>query len=506
MAKTCAVVIGGGIAGMCAARALSDYYDRVIVLERDLYPTGVGERRGVPQARMFHTLLERGRREIEALFPGFHRRLDQRGAPKVGYGFNAALMTPRGWTRNSPFLAQRSLLTSRNFLEAVIREMFLEVPNVEVRQETEVLRLRATDGPMGLQCRGVEVRSRASGTTELIEGDLIVDASGAGSKSGAWLEELGLTPPQEESLDPRLTYAGQWMKMRSDAKLPPRWWWTHGAFIQRIPPHDRYGAHLMRQEGNLWMLTLVSGAGEDPPLDPEGVARFVAQLRSPLISQMLPLFEPVSKMVGYRLSKNRWRHYEQWAESLAGFIALGDATCVFNPNQGQGMSSAASSAGILRKCLARTTSPSDLPKMFFHEQGRFQASPWRLAVSNDLRFSSVEGERSPAVKAFNWYRDQLSRCSDRHVLQRLGEVDLLLRPVESLFNPWIAMRAAFARVFLSWQARPRAQHRFAALPPEPEEPGRSLSAVLGSIGHWCSWALKFLMERAGPRAKAQPGA
>jgi len=55
-----AVVIGGGIAGMCAARVLADFYDRVIVIERDKYPEGAAERRGVPQGRMFHTLIERG--------------------------------------------------------------------------------------------------------------------------------------------------------------------------------------------------------------------------------------------------------------------------------------------------------------------------------------------------------------------------------------------------------------------------------------------------------------
>jgi len=76
MSEKRALVIGGGIAGMCAARALPDFFDRVIVIERDKYPEGVIGRAGVPQSRMFHTLIERGRREVEALFPGFHRLMD----------------------------------------------------------------------------------------------------------------------------------------------------------------------------------------------------------------------------------------------------------------------------------------------------------------------------------------------------------------------------------------------------------------------------------------------
>ena len=87
MART-AIVIGGGIAGMCAAKVLVDHFESVVLLERDTYPDGVGGRRGVPQSKMFHTLLERGRREIEDIFPGFHKLLDERKAPKISFGFN----------------------------------------------------------------------------------------------------------------------------------------------------------------------------------------------------------------------------------------------------------------------------------------------------------------------------------------------------------------------------------------------------------------------------------
>jgi hypothetical protein len=175
------------------------------------------------------------------------------------------------------------------------------------------------------------------------------------------------------------------------------------------------------------------------------------------------------------LSKNRWRHYERWKEAFSGFIAIGDAACVFNPNQGQGMSVAATEAGILRKCLAQTTSPHLLPKLFFKEQARFQVNPWRLAVSNDLRFSSVQGKRAPAIRTFNWYREQLALSADRYVQQRLAEVDLLLRPVSSIFTPWIAGRAFLSRALAVWGAKGRKAERFGPLPP-------SLAVRRGSFG------------------------
>jgi 2-polyprenyl-6-methoxyphenol hydroxylase-like FAD-dependent oxidoreductase len=459
-----AIVIGGGIAGMCAARALSDFFDRVVVIERDKYPEGVIGRAGVPQSRMFHTLLERGRREIEALFPGFHALMDSRGAPRVSFGFNAALMSPRGWGPPLPFPRIRGLFTSRGLLECTMRDLFRKVPNVELLEETEVIRLLASPRDNRMVCHGVEIHSRANGA-KLIEGDLVVDASGGNARSERWLERLGLTSPDEEVLDPLLTYAGQWLRMREGAKWPSRWWWTHGAFIQRVPPDDVRGAHLMKQENDRWLLTLVAGAGQYPPTYPDGAAKFVAELRSPLIAQMLPLFEPTSKMTAYRLSKNRWRHYERWKENLDGFIALGDAACVFNPNQGQGMSVAAAEAGILRRCLKETTSPELLPRRFFAAQAAFQINPWRLAVCNDLRFSSVQGERTPAIRFFNWYREQLALSPSRRVQQRLAEADLLLKPVASIFDPAIMLSALASSPKLARRPDEVAEARFGPLPP-----------------------------------------
>jgi len=225
----------------------------------------------------------------------------------------------------------------------------------------------------------------------------------------------------------------------------------------------------MKQENDRWLLTLVAGSGQHPPTDSEGAAKFVGELRSPLIAQMLPLFEPTSKMTAYRLSKNRWRHYERWKENLSGYIAMGDASCVFNPNQGQGMSVAATEAGILRKCLKQTT-PELLPRRFFAEQARFQINPWRLAVCNDLRFSSVQGERTPAIRFFNWYREQLALTPDSTVQKRLAEVDSLLKPVASMFDPTIMLRVVASSLRSARRGKAAydaeiARARFGPLPP-----------------------------------------
>jgi hypothetical protein len=138
---------------------------------------------------------------------------------------------------------------------------------------------------------------------------------------------------------------------------------------------------------------------------------------------------------------------------------------VFNPNQGQGMSVAATEAGILRQCLNETTSPELLPKRFFAAQASFQINPWQLAVCNDLRFSSVQGERTPAIRFFNWYRERLALSSDRQVQQRLGEVDLLLKPVASIFDPLIMLRVLASSLRPQRRGNEVTVARFGPLPP-----------------------------------------
>ena len=66
-----AVVIGGGIGGLLAARALADFFGIVTVLERDTFPHTDVPRKGVPQGRHAHGLLARGRSLIEDFFPGW---------------------------------------------------------------------------------------------------------------------------------------------------------------------------------------------------------------------------------------------------------------------------------------------------------------------------------------------------------------------------------------------------------------------------------------------------
>jgi len=211
---------------------------------------------------------------------------------------------------------------------------------------------------------------------------------------------------------------------------------------------------------------MVAGDGELPPNEEHEIGGFLATLRSPLIAEMLDLFEPTSPVARFRVPVNRWRHYEDWSSALGGFVAMADAVCVANPNQGQGMSVAAAEARLLRRCAQETIDGDLLPERFFAEQARFVESPWRIAVGNDLRFDTVEGPRPASTRAFNWYRRQLARSTNRKVRQHLGDIDGLVTPVDRLYVPTVAVRAALNRVAEAVRWRRDEFDPFGPLPPE----------------------------------------
>ena len=78
-----AIIVGGSLAGMLAARVLAPCFERVLVLDRDVLPSALAPRRATPQAHHIHMLLKGGENAIEALLPGFCAELEAQGALTV---------------------------------------------------------------------------------------------------------------------------------------------------------------------------------------------------------------------------------------------------------------------------------------------------------------------------------------------------------------------------------------------------------------------------------------
>lgn len=111
------------------------------------------------------------------------------------------------------------------------------------------------------------------------------------------------------------------------------------------------------------------------------------------------------------------------------------------------MSAAAASVRILDDCLARYgVGNPRMPDRFFSAQARFQRTPWLFAAADDLRFPDTVGNRTAAMRLFNWYRPMIARSSNQRVRTRLDEVTQFVRPLSSLFAPQIVSRLVVAEI------------------------------------------------------------
>ncbi len=448
-----AVVIGGSVAGLCAARALADRFGRVTVIDRDVFPSDAQHRKGVPQSRHPHALLDGGRRELEKLFPGFAKESLARGALDLDPGKEMATMRADGWapSRSSP---RRLLFASRVLIESVIRDAVAPIDNIELVEGTDVTGLlareasaalggarsetkasgggwraaaRAPDpaGQGGLRVRGVRTRSREGGETGEVAAELVVDASGRASRAADWLAELGLPAPGMTVVDANAGYSTRWYQGPSAADRPADWWWK-SLWIEPLiedaaREEERYFGLLFPIEGDRWIVTTASWGGRELATDPESFERMISKLRTPILAEAIGRAEPISPVYHRRSMQNAWRHYETWPADLPGFIATGDAVCGFNPVYGQGITVAAFCANILRRCLDQEDPRrSDFPRLFFREQAKFLEVPWMMATSRDEQQARIEGDGGEPLEAV--------RAAPRGVLHEPGGARRGARP------------------------------------------------------------------------------
>src|SRR5215470_13011578 len=200
-----AIVIGASMGGLLAARALSDFYTAVTVLERDVFPAADTPRKGVPQGRHTHGLLARGSAVLEEFFPGYNNEVVAQSGGLLGDIANDVTWIGHNVTLASGKSDLIGLAASRPVLEGHLRRRLLALPNVRAIENCAVQGLAS---PTGKRVTGV--RARVDGKAEeTVNADLVVDASGRGSSSAAWLEELGYQPPANEKVEIGIGYTSR---------------------------------------------------------------------------------------------------------------------------------------------------------------------------------------------------------------------------------------------------------------------------------------------------------
>ncbi len=427
-----AIVIGGSMGGLLAARVLSDRYEKVTLIDRDTFPEAGQHRRGVPQSVHTHGLLASGRRILEGYFPGLGQELIGLGAIE-GDLLNDSRWCFEGGCLSKGVSGLNGLLLSRPLLEGVVRRRLLAIANIEAMQNCVVENVTATEDKQ--RVTGVRL---ASGET--VPADLVIDSSGRASHAPAWLEALGYAKPVEERVEVAIGYSTR--LFRRDLKHLD----GDGAVIIPPTPEGKRGGVMLAQEGGRWTVTLISYFGNYAPLELAGFIDYSKTLPAPFIHEVISQSEPLCNGVSARFPASVRKRYEKLDRFPKGFLVLGDAICSFNPIYGQGMSAASQQAVALEESLSANGDVS--ARDFFQRAAKVVDNPWSMAVGADLRIPETVGPRSAGVNFINWYIGKLHKAAHRDPEAALAflKVANLLAPPPTIMSPRIAMRVLWGNL------------------------------------------------------------
>lgn len=432
------VVLGGGLAGTLAAAALGPHVREVLVLEHDAeLPETPTPRSRLPQAAHAHMLWAGGADAMEELLPGVTDEWLAAGAHRIPIPNGMVSFSPAGWYRRSWPDTHYLIGASRNLIDWAVRTRVLQMPNVRIRTGVKVCGL----GGDATRVRGVVLRD-ARDERHLVTADLVVDATGRGSRSTRWLRDIGGPEVRETVVDAGVRYASR--RYRAPEGTESDWPVIH---IPADPRQGRPGlvATIISIENGQWHVSLSGTRGAEPSAGEDLFEEFARRVRHPLVAELLSRAEPTSEVSLFTRTANRRRHFER-AKLPEGFVVLGDAATSLNPVYGHGMSVAALGAVGLRDLARRT---SLLAPGFASKAQRSIARPaaaaWMLAVGQDRFFPGAVGRRPTLVDRLgSRYIHRLNHTAIGRglVVRKLTDVMTMRRPAHILGLPDVLLAAA----------------------------------------------------------------
>ncbi|UUU39077.1 NAD(P)/FAD-dependent oxidoreductase [Streptomyces sp. NBC_00162] len=401
-----AVVIGGSLAGLLAAAVLAEYAT-VTVVDADPLPEGPAPRRGLPQARHTHLLWSGGARAIEKILPGITDDWTGAGAIRRSLPTDLVTKTAQGWIPRCGE-KQFNISCSRDLLDSVVRARVTGLKGVSTLEQS---RVRALEGTAA-RVTGVRVDT-ADEEGLLLAADLVVDASGRGSRARTWLQALGVTGIRQAEVDSGLVYATRIFEAPAGAH-------EMGFPIVNVQSDPRVPvpgqtATIVPIENGQWQATLSGTRGGQPTGDPERFIPFAKGIRDPIVGELLEGKKPLTDVAVTQGTANRRIYFEK-ADLPDGFFAVGDSVATFNPLYGQGMTVAAQGLLAVRSLLRQ----KGLAHPGFGREAQRAIAPqvstaWELATSQDILYPGATGMKPRAgTGLLNAYVNRLMTGATTH--------------------------------------------------------------------------------------------
>ncbi|MCP3804063.1 hypothetical protein NLX83_32810 [Allokutzneria sp. A3M-2-11 16] len=432
-----AVVLGASMAGLLAARVLSDHADEVLVIERDTTESGGDPRPGVPQGSQVHGLLPAGQIQLDRWFPGFSEEAVAAGVMIADH--DSARIHLNGVLRPSapPLGGGGALVSTRPFLETLIRRRTLAIGNVTlVTGQAKGIELSAT--------RVTGVRYTPTGSDEAVTeaADLVVDGMGRSSKLGDWLERAGWPAPELKRMPIKLNYATALFRRDpeiSDASVVVAQTTAGKGRVARM-------GGINAVEGDRWIM-LIAGYGADRPS--RDLDDFKARCRRDfprVFGEIAERAEPLGEVITYHQADSRRREFHRLSRLPGGLVAAGDAVASFNPVYGQGMTSAMLHASCLSAHLRSGASPAEPARGYFDRVRVVVDAAWQISTQADLELPHVDGPYPKGYRITSWLGELLFTASmkDRELNARLNSVTTMVQHPLSLARPSTLLRAVRA--------------------------------------------------------------
>lgn len=431
-----AIVVGAGIGGLTAAKALSSYFDNVTVLERDALPTAPIVRTGTPQARQIHVLLRGGLDALVEFFPDLETELEREGAVRVRVGSESLLEIPGFDPFPQRDLGFDYLCMTRPLVEFVVRCSVERQCNVALKSRCRVTQFLGS--PNRAAVTGVRYHE-ADGQTKELAADFVVDASSRGALTIEILDKIGAPRPQETEIGIDLRYATALFEIPPSASREWR------AVLHRPSAQSGRGGLLVPVENNCWQVNLTHMHGQPVPESPAEFVAFAKTLRTQTIHDAIKGAVPVGPIYRFGFPESIRRHFERLDDFPDHLLPLGDVICRFNPAFGQGMSVAAQEVSVLNRLIEARALDADplqgLALSFFAAIQDFLAAPWS-ATESDFIYEKTRGQRPndfPQRAKFNMALLRVA-AEDATVHQIMSEVTHLVKRSSALRDPQIVSR------------------------------------------------------------------
>jgi len=438
------------MAGLLAARVLTEFYETVTVVERDRLPHDATQRHGVPQGRHFHALSIGGAQLLGRLFPGLLDELVAAGATVCDDGNLSRISFRAGGhelNRSGQFADPAAVVmfgASRPFLESHVQRRVRGIANVVILDGHDVV------GPIAAQpdrITGARVVDRDTGIETVLDADLVVDAMGRSARTPAFLDSVGYGRPVERRAVMHGSYSSQLLAI------------PNGMITEQLifvcPEANRpTGGALAAYENGTWMLSVGCVDGRQPPHDLAGMITAFARFAPPAAVSAVRAGRPLGE-VSVIQHRGVWRRYDKLPNFPTGLLVFGDAICSLNPIYGQGMTMAVLEAVALHDCLIN--GDADLSRRFFRAARERIRPVWASNQANDLYMTKPYGKRSISQRLITWRIDKALAAAARDpvLTERIFRVTQFIDPPSTLSRPSFTMRlVANLRPRIRRQAQP----------------------------------------------------